>query len=165
MSDEYITLGGHGAMGFTSDGGGIHHAAIIGQAPEHRDHSPASRCWPVLVHHTARIEALVTVDSGCFRHTTIGARSWLMKHVHVGHDVLIGEDCELTPGVVVGGECLISDRVKIGLNATIRPRTIIGPDAQIGMGAVVLSDVPAGAIVVGNPARVLRFKDGFAAAA
>jgi UDP-2-acetamido-3-amino-2,3-dideoxy-glucuronate N-acetyltransferase len=56
------------------------------------------------------------------------------------------------------GEDTLSGRVEqgatIGAGARIGPGLIIGPYAMIGMGAVVTADVPAHALVTGNPARV-----------
>lgn len=45
----------------------------------------------------------------------------------------------------------------IGANATILPGLTIGADAMVAAGAVVTKDVPDGALVVGNPARIVRY--------
>jgi acetyltransferase-like isoleucine patch superfamily enzyme len=49
--------------------------------------------------------------------------------------------------------------VSIGSGATILANVVIGENALIGAGCVVTTDVPANAIVVGNPGRVLRYLD------
>lgn len=45
----------------------------------------------------------------------------------------------------------------IGANATILPGITIGKEAMVGAGAVVTQDVPPRAVVVGNPARIIRY--------
>jgi acetyltransferase-like isoleucine patch superfamily enzyme/dTDP-4-dehydrorhamnose 3,5-epimerase-like enzyme len=47
----------------------------------------------------------------------------------------------------------------IGANATLLPGITIGPFAMVGAGAVVTHDVPAYAVVIGNPARIVRYTD------
>lgn len=47
--------------------------------------------------------------------------------------------------------------VSIGANATVLPGVIVGVNAMVGAGAVVVNDVPPNAVVVGNPARIVRF--------
>ena len=52
----------------------------------------------------------------------------------------------------------ISDDVWIGANATILKGVTIGTGAVVGAGAVVTRDVPDYAIVMGNPARVVKYR-------
>jgi acetyltransferase-like isoleucine patch superfamily enzyme len=111
---------------------------------------------PPVVDPTAIVSAFCSIDAGTVRPTTVGARSWLLQHVHLGHDVIVGEDVEIATGTVVGGGAWIGDGVHIGVNATVLPRQVIGAGAQIGAGAVVTKDVPPGAVMVGNPAERLR---------
>ena len=47
----------------------------------------------------------------------------------------------------------------IGANATLLPGVTIGEGAMVGAGSVVTRDVPANAVVVGNPAEVIRYID------
>ena len=52
---------------------------------------------------------------------------------------------------------LIKEGASIGANATLLPGIVIGKDAMVGAGAVVTHSVPANAIVVGNPARIIGY--------
>jgi len=51
---------------------------------------------------------------------------------------------------------LVKKGASIGSGSTILSRVTIGENAIVGAGSVVTKDVPAGVIVAGNPARVLR---------
>jgi serine O-acetyltransferase len=81
----------------------------------------------------------------------------------VSGDAVIGDDVVLRHGVTIGlkrtgerGAPRIGDRVDIGAGAKILGAITIGDDAIIGANAVVVRDVPAGALAVGIPARILR---------
>jgi acetyltransferase-like isoleucine patch superfamily enzyme len=66
---------------------------------------------------------------------------------------------ELGPASVrnhAGAPIILEDGAWIGAGAIILPGVTVGTRAVVGAGSVVVKDVPAGSIVAGNPARVLR---------
>ncbi|MEN8426851.1 NeuD/PglB/VioB family sugar acetyltransferase [Acinetobacter schindleri] len=79
---------------------------------------------------------------------------------YVEHDCVIGDFVTFAPGVKCNGNIHIHDHAYIGAGAMIKQGTpdqplVIGKGAIVGMGAVVTKSVPAGVIVVGNPARII----------
>lgn len=53
-------------------------------------------------------------------------------------------------------QTIVKSGASVGANATILPGVIIGEGAMVGAGSVVTKDVPAGAVVIGNPAKIVR---------
>lgn len=54
---------------------------------------------------------------------------------------------------------LVKQRASIGSNATIMCGVTIGADAIVGAASMVISNIPARAIAVGNPAKIVRYLD------
>lgn len=59
------------------------------------------------------------------------------------------------------GRVKIEDDVWVGFNATVLKGVTIGRGAIIGAGSVVTKDIPAYAIVVGNPGKVIKYRKKF----
>jgi sugar O-acyltransferase (sialic acid O-acetyltransferase NeuD family) len=90
---------------------------------------------------------------------SIGDNSSIHFGAVISHESRIGSSTFVAHRVSVSGEVVIGDGVFVGTNATLLPRIAIGNWATIGAGAVVLRDVPANAVVAGNPAKVVRIKE------
>ncbi|MCU0802387.1 MAG: serine acetyltransferase, partial [Rhodobacteraceae bacterium] len=77
----------------------------------------------------------------------------------INHQAVIGPNALIFHQVTIGsngrGVPVIGGHVDIGAGAKIIGPVRIGDHARIGANAVVTRDVPAGAVVVGNPARLL----------
>lgn len=84
--------------------------------------------------------------------------------VVIGETSEIGDDVTLYQGVTLGGRSLsegkrhptLGNNVVVGAGAKILGPFTVGEDARVGSNAVVLEEVPAGATVVGIPARVVK---------
>jgi len=104
-----------------------------------------------------RIGDRVRIHSGCF-----------LELVTVEDDVFIGPNVVFTDdphpmGCAHYTECKRGATVKrlarIGANSTVLPGVVIGENSLVGAGSVVVHDVPDGAVVAGNPARVIKRVD------
>ena len=80
--------------------------------------------------------------------TRIGARVILRASTTIGN--VMGSDGVASASPTIG------DDVELGANVVIVGPLRIGAGARVGAGAVVVRDVPAGGVAVGNPARLLE---------
>ncbi len=122
---------------------------------------------------------LIREDCQLGDNVLVGTNSVLDGHCKIGNNVSIQTEAYITTGTIIEDDVFIGPRVcttndkymfygaklvaptikkgaRIGANSTLLPGVVIGEGAVVGSGAVVTKDVPAGATVVGNPARILK---------
>ena len=99
-------------------------------------------------------------------------RTVAIAHGHgivIGEGAVVGGDCQILQGVTLGARYFgqeglehgrvhprLGKHVRVGANAVLLGAITVGDGAIIGAGAIVLQDVPPGAMAVGNPARILE---------
>ncbi|GEK33454.1 acyltransferase [Kurthia sibirica] len=134
-----------------------------------------AKCFIVI--EIARIMPFLAVKNWMYRRLlkmTIGARTafalkvvpdtMFPERITVGSDTIIGFNTTILAHEYLIeeyrlGDVCIGDRVMIGANSTILPGVTIGDDAVVSAMTLVHKDVPAGAMVGGNPMQVIYTKE------
>ncbi len=141
----------------------------------HKDAIIAKTCVPLdrfvtLVHPSVRVSSTATIGQGTvvFENVAITSNVKIGNHVIIlpnsviSHDVVIDDYTCITGGVCISGGTKVGRQCYMGTNCSIIGGIRIGDFCQIGMGSVVLGNVADNSVVVGNPARFLRYvRDDF----
>jgi len=101
----------------------------------------------VIVYPFTAIDPDVTLDNFVF----------LNKCTSIGHDASIGEYTVLSLHCTVGGHTIIENRCFIGMGAHVLQNIRVGARGVVGAGAVVIRNSPSGNVMVGIPAKPIRF--------
>ena len=122
-------------------------------------------------------EAIIGSDCNICAHTliendvVIGDKVTIKSGVYIWDGTIIGNNVFIGPCATFTNDKMprskvypdkfsritIEDHASIGANATLLPGITIGKHAMVGAGAVVTNDVPAYAVVVGNPAKIIKY--------
>ncbi|MCF2506528.1 acetyltransferase [Dyadobacter sp. CY107] len=108
------------------------------------------------------------------RNAHFGLGNVVLHRAVIQTDTIIGNHCIVNTGAIVEHECKISDFVHIapgsvlcgnvtvgecaliGAGSVVVPNVVIGKNCLIGAGSVVTKNIPDGAIIRGNPARIIK---------
>lgn len=133
-----------------------------------------SRIWQfVVILPKARIGAESNICSHCFieNDVVLGDRVTIKSGVQLWDGIRVESDVFIGPNVTFTNDkfprsrrypesfasTVINRGASIGGGATLLPGLTIGEYAMVGAGSVVTKDVPAGAMVIGNPARIVAY--------
>ena len=137
----------------------------VGEGTEIHDQVNIYKCR---IGRNCKIEAYVYIEGG----VVIGDNCKIKPFVFIPTGVMMEDDVFIGPNVTFtndkyprarGDWKLLQTRVKrgasIGANCVILPGVTIGEKALVGAGSVITSHVPDNAVVAGNPAQILRYRD------
>ena len=110
------------------------------------------------VARSAHIGAGCVVYPGCFigHHAWLGDRVFCLSSATINHDDHLEDNVTLCSHVSLAGHVHVEAGSYLGQACTVKEFVHIGRDTLVGMGSVVLADVPANSVMVGNPAHKLR---------
>jgi sugar O-acyltransferase (sialic acid O-acetyltransferase NeuD family) len=87
----------------------------------------------------------------------IGRHAIINTNCSIDHDCRIEDYVHVSPGASLAGDVTVGEGAHVGIGASVIQGIRIGKWATIGAGAVIIRDVPDGAVVVGNPGKVIKY--------
>lgn len=120
--------------------------------------------FETIIHPSAVVSKMSTIGFGTvvLQNVVIASNVKIGNHVIIlpnsilSHDDIVGDYTCITGGVCISGGVVIGSSCYIGTNSTIIGNITIGDNSMIGMGSVLLNNVEANSVMIGNPAKLLR---------
>jgi sugar O-acyltransferase (sialic acid O-acetyltransferase NeuD family) len=98
--------------------------------------------------------SIISVGVIVAAHTRIGRHVIVNRGTLIGHHVAVHDYVTISPGANIAGAVTVGEGAYVGMGAIVLDRLTVGAHAVVGAGAVVTRDVPAGAQVMGVPAKI-----------
>lgn len=116
-----------------------------------------------IIHPSASVDKSVQIGqvTCILHHAVVQADSIIGQHViintsaSIDHDCVIHDFVHIAPGVILAGSVSVGENTLIGIGSIVAPGLIIGKNCFIAPGSVVTINIPDGATVRGNPARII----------
>jgi sugar O-acyltransferase (sialic acid O-acetyltransferase NeuD family) len=86
----------------------------------------------------------------------LGIGSLINLNCTIGHNTVIGQFVNLSPGVHISGRCTIGDFCNLGTGTVLLPEVTLGNNVVVGAGSVVTKNIEKNSLVVGVPGKVIR---------
>lgn len=119
------------------------------------------------IHKLAHVSPSAIIGTGTvvMLQSIINANAKIGDHVIINTAAIIEHDCiiedfvHISPNATLSGNTQIGLGTHVGSGAIVIPGIKIGKWCTIGAGAVIINDIPDGATVVGNPGKIISFKN------
>ena len=149
---SHVVMDGHMSIGCKNE---FFPFCSIGAAPQ--DLTYKNEATRVEIGDNNIFREYVSIHRGTLKEkkiTIVGSDNLLMAHVHLGHDVVVGNNCVFANSVNIAGHVKIGDRVIIGGGTSISQFITLGRGAYIGGASAIDRDVPLFCTAFGNRIRL-----------
>ncbi|MBE7637567.1 UDP-3-O-(3-hydroxymyristoyl)glucosamine N-acyltransferase [Sneathiella sp. P13V-1] len=125
----------------------------FGFAPDPAGHIKIPQLGRVIIGNSVEIGANTTIDRGAGPDTVIGDGCWIDNLCQIGHNVKMGRGCILAAQTGISGSSVLEDFVVLGGQVGMAGHLTVGMGATVTAKSGVISDIPAGQVYAGFPAR------------
>jgi len=122
---------------------------------------------PIRIPHLGSVEIgdfveignFTAIARGTLKNTIIHSHVKIDNLVHIAHNCVVGEKTMIIACAEVSGSSIVGEKCWLGVGCSTMQKIKLGDNCLIGIGAVVLKDVPSGAVMAGNPAKLIRMRE------
>ncbi|WNM20237.1 acetyltransferase [Flavobacterium capsici] len=118
------------------------------------------------IHPSATVSPFATIEEGTVvmagavinPEANIGKHCIINTNATIEHDANIEDFVHICPGVALAGNVSVGEGTQVGIGTSVIQGIKIGKWVTIGAGAVIINDIPDYAVVVGNPGKIIKYK-------